>query len=119
MVKRFSLRQRFALFIILLFVVLFSAVAALLVLRKASSERTSLNEQTKSFATLATNPIGNAFLLYKDSGKVRIQQQIARFTDLDPDVQAVTIVDTSGHIQFASGAPAIISADQAATFQPV
>lgn len=119
MVKRFSLRQRFALLIMVIFIVLFGAVAGLLVIRKASSERVGLNEQAKSFATLATKPIGDAFLLYKDSGNIRIQQQITKFTDLNPDVTGVTIVDTAGKGLFSSGQKAQVSQSQASTFEPI
>jgi signal transduction histidine kinase len=117
--RRFGLRLRFGIFITAVLLVLFGAVATMLISRKASSERTSLNEQTKSFTTLATKPIGDAFLLYKDSGSLRIKQQVEKFTDLDPDVTDISIVDTQGKALFSSSRAPNISAAQAATFEPI
>lgn len=117
--KRFGLRQRFLLLILSIFLVLFAIVAAMLVVRKASSERTSLNQQTKSFAMLATKPIGDAFVLYKDSGSIRIQQQVEKFTELDPDITDVSIADTKGNILFSSDRVPRVSSAQAETFTPI
>jgi HAMP domain-containing protein len=117
--RRVSLKQRFLLFLMLLFLTLFAIVATLLIVRKADSERASLNEQAKSFATLATKPIGDAFLLYKDSGSIRIKQQVDKFTELDPDITAVSIESTSGQAVFQSGPAQRITVDQAETFDPI
>jgi signal transduction histidine kinase len=117
--RRVSLKQRFLLFLMLVFLTLFSIVATLLIVRKSDSERANLNEQAKSFATLATKPVGDAFLLYKDSGSIRIKQQVDKFTELDPDITAVSIVSTSGGVVFQSGAAPRITTEQAETFDPI
>lgn len=116
---RFGLRQRFILVIVVLFVVLFGGIATILVVRTSNDERSRLNEQSKTFATLATPPIGDAFLLYKDSGRVRIEQQVSKYTDLNPDITGVSIVDTSGHKDFTQGTTPAISPSQAASFDPI
>jgi signal transduction histidine kinase len=117
--RRFGLRRRFLIFILTVFLVLFGVIAAMLIVRTASSERSSLNEQAKSFAALATKPIGDAWLLYKDSGSVRIKQQVDKFTELDPDITDISIADTQGKILFSSHKAPAINAGQAGTFQPV
>jgi signal transduction histidine kinase len=117
--RRFGLRQRFILVIFTLFVVLFGAVAAIQVARTAMTERTTLNEQTKSFATLATKPISDVFLMYKDSGTLRIKHQIDDFTALNPDVVGIGVIDTSGNMLFKSGNVGEVTAAQAATFEPL
>ncbi|MDB5164379.1 MAG: hypothetical protein JWL89_5 [Candidatus Saccharibacteria bacterium] len=117
--RQFGLRQRFILVIVLLFLVLFGGIATILVVRTAGVERSRLNEQSKTFATLATKPIGDTFLLYKDSGSVRIQQQITKFTDLNPDITGVSIVDTNGAKKFTSGTTPNISASMASSFEPI
>lgn len=70
--------------------------------RSISQLRSSLNQQSKSFAALSTPPIGNTFLLYQDSGSIRITQQVDKFMALDPDVTAIRIVDVSGSEQYSS-----------------
>lgn len=119
MARPFGLRLKSIFFIIALLVVLFGSITGVAVLRAAVTERENLNEQSKSFAALATKPIGDAFLLYKDSGSLRIKQQVNKFTDLNPDVTGVQIIDTSGKTIFETGATASISASQAATFDTI
>ncbi len=64
--------------------------------------RSSLNEQSKSFAALATDPIGDTFALYKDSGQIKITQQVNKFLELDPDVTAIRIVGVDGSELYSS-----------------
>lgn len=118
-IRRVGIRQRFILFLFSFFVVLFAGIAALLVTRTAISERNNLNQQTKSFATLATKPISDAFLLYKDSGKVRIEQQVNKFIDLDSDITGVAIIDTYGKILYYNGQIPDVRASQANTFETI
>jgi signal transduction histidine kinase len=117
MARRFGLRLKSIFFILTLLVVLFGTITAVAVLRAAVTERENLNEQSKSFATLATKPIGDAFLLYKDSGNLRIKQQVVKFTDLNPDVTGVEIVNTSGETMFSTGNKAHVTTQQASTFE--
>lgn len=119
MKRRFGLRQRFLLLIVVLFVVLFAVITAVSVMRSATIERSAQNEQTKSFASLATSPIGNTFLLYKDSGSIRIRQEINKYTDLDPEVSGVTILTTDGKVVFSEGIVSHATASQAATFSTI
>jgi signal transduction histidine kinase len=119
MARRFGLRLKSIFFIIALLVVLFGSIMAVAVARAAVTERQNLNEQTKSFATLATKPIGDAFLLYKDSGQIRIKQQTDKFTDLNPDVTGVSIVNTKGEVIFQTGDAPQVNANQASTFEPI
>jgi signal transduction histidine kinase len=92
----------------------------LLVTRAVTQLRSDLNEQSKSFASLATPPIGNTFLLYQDSGRIRITQQVNKFLNLDPDVKTVRIVAVDGQQLFNSGGGSQppIGAELAGSFQP-
>lgn len=118
--RRFGLRQRFIALLFSLFVVMFTGVVVILVARTASSQRLTLNEQTKSFATLSTKPIGDTFILYKDSGEVRVAQQIAKFADLNPDITSISITDDTGNVLFTnSDETPSVTAAQAGTFEPI
>lgn len=101
--KRISLRVRFLLMLIVLMIVIFGAITLLIVRQNTYTLRDNLITQSKSFAALATQPIASAYATYKDSGTIRIQQQIANFTDLDPDINHVEIVDINGHSLFTNG----------------
>ena len=93
---RLNIRTKVILTVSLSLVLIFALIMYLLVARNVSQLRSDLNQQSKSFAALATTPIGNTFLLYQNSGSIRITQQVNKFLELDPDVTAVRIVSVDG-----------------------
>lgn len=82
--------------------------------------RRDLVERSKAFATLATNPIGATFSVYKDSGSNQIDQQVRRFTELDKSIINVAIVDLGGNIIYSQneGVDGVTLAE-ANTFEPI
>lgn len=117
---RLNIRTKVILAVSLSLVLIFALIMYLLVTRNVSQLRSDLNQQTKSFAALATTPIGNTFLLYQDSGSIRITQQVNKFLELDPDVTAVRIVSVDGTQLYNSQdkpTPSINS-DLASSFNP-
>jgi len=113
--KRWTIRGRFLLLLVGLLVAVFAAITLVIVRQNTKTLKNNLIDQSKSFAALATQPIGDAYLLYKDSGTLRIQQQVQRFTDLDPNINRVEVVDASGHLVFDNkpGPPIMVSQGQA------
>lgn len=97
---RLGLRAKFVLVILVTLSVLFGVIAFILVRNTRASLQGDLNNQAKVFASLATKPIGDSFLIYKDSGTERINEQIGRFTDLDARVTDVAVVDVGGQQVF-------------------
>jgi signal transduction histidine kinase len=93
---RFNIRTKIILTVSLSLVLIFALIMYLLVTRNIEQLRTNLNQQAQSFASLATPPIGSTFLLYQDSGSIRITQQVNNFLSLDPDVTAIRIVSVDG-----------------------
>ena len=71
----FSVRNKFIFLLITLFFLFFIIISAITGNQRGNLVRTQLNEQIKEFAYLATNPIGDSYLTYKDSGTVKITQQ--------------------------------------------
>src|SRR5665213_1515674 len=110
--KRWSLRARFLGLLIVLLVAVFAAITLVIVRQNSKTLRANLVDQSKSFAALSTQPIGVAFVLYQDSGTIRIDQKVASFTDLDHNINQVEIVDTNGKQLFAndSSHPIMVSA---------
>src|SRR3990167_3000827 len=93
---RLGLRARFVAVIVIFFAVLVAVVAYISLRINTSALRSNLLVNVKSFASLATKPIGDTFVLYKDSGTVKIEQQINRFKDLNPAISQVIIIDLAG-----------------------
>jgi signal transduction histidine kinase len=99
---RLNLRAKVILTVSLFLVAVFVLSMYLSLSRNTSRLRSSLNEQSKSFASLATPPIGNTFLLYEDSGSIKIAQQVNKYLALDPDVIGLRIVSVDGKQLYAS-----------------
>jgi signal transduction histidine kinase len=101
--KFFSIRNKFIILLFILFTLLFIALSTVLGQQSAQLVRAQLNERTRVFAALATNPIGDSFLTYQDSGTIRITQQTKRFFDLNKDITGIAIINTDGDVQYRFG----------------
>src|ERR1039458_7484675 len=99
---RWSLRTRFLSTLIALMLAVFVAIILLIVRLDSTTLRNNLITESKSFAALATQPIGTAFETYSQSGTIRIQQEIGNFTDLDNDISQVAVIDASGNQLFTN-----------------
>lgn len=118
--RRFGLRTKFILLILAILATVFTLVAAFMLRDTVTTMRRDLIERSKAFATLATNPIGATFSIYKDSGTYQIDQQVARFTSLDPSITNVAIVDLRGNVVYSQnkGVQGVTVAE-ANTFDPI
>lgn len=99
---RLNLRAKVTLTVSLFLVIVFGIIMYLTLASNVDQLHSNLNQQSKSFAALATPPIGNTFALYKDSGSIKITQQVNKFLELDPDVSAVGIVSVDGQQLYSS-----------------
>jgi len=118
---RLGLRAKFIVLIVVLFSVIFGAMAIILIRQNSNSLRDDLNTKSKQFATLATTPIGNSFLTYQDSGQIKITQQIQGFTSLNDTISDVVVVDTTGSVAFNNMPKQQIAVDSqtASSFKPI
>lgn len=115
-----GLRAKFVLVIGLTFLLIFGVIATILVRDTGNNLRNDLNSKSKLFADLATKPIGDTFMVYKDSGTARILEQTRHFTDLNSDITDVAVVDVAGRVQFSQNDKhAAVPAEQASSFNPV
>lgn len=116
---RFNIRTKIILTVSMSLVLIFALIMYLLVTKNVGQLRKDLNQQTKSFASLSSAPIGNTFLLYQDSGSIRVTQQVNKYLDLDPDVTAISVVSVDGNLLY-SNKPRInsVNAQQAGAFTP-
>lgn len=116
-----GLRTKFLLVTSLLLVGIFSGITYLQIRDRTRELRSNLLEESKAFSTLATQPIGNTYALYKDSGTLKITQEINTFKALNESITNITIVDITGRTVFgdSTNKSSGITADEASTFEPL
>lgn len=119
--RRLGLRFKFIVLIAILLSVIFSAISYILIRNNTSTLRNKVTSEAVAFTSLATKPIGDTFILHKDAGRIRILQQVERFTDLNPDVSNVIIIDTKGNELFnqQSTSKVDVTAAEASTFETI
>lgn len=116
-----SLRLRFITLSVVILVIVFGGLTISLIRTNTSEQRRSLEQQSEAFAALATKPIGDTFLLYKDSGKILIDKKVRELQDLNKDITNISIVDIYGQQEygFVTDSKVDITAKQAATFKTI
>ncbi len=118
---RLNIRIKVLLLLGGLLLLIFGVLAILFVRNTVHSQRQSLTDQAQSFAALATEPIGKTFEIYKDSGTVRIDQQVAQFTLLNPTITNVAVYGIDGKVayqQYKQPLPAVTN-QQATSFDRI
>lgn len=117
---RIGIRTKFLLLITLLLVAIFGTITYFQIRNSTRELRADLFDESKAFATLATQPIGNVFAIYKDSGTLKIQQQATTFMELNHNIKNVNIVDVSGKVVYSQNDGDVnVTSDEAGTFEPV
>src|SRR5581483_4411361 len=116
-----GLQAKFILVIAGLLVAIFSGMAVVLVRSDTATLRKNLREQSQAFALLATKPIGDSFVTYQNSGRIRIAQEIQGFTDLNSNIANVEVIDLNGQVLFSQHQNLSVSVDStaASSFAPV
>jgi signal transduction histidine kinase len=117
----FGLRSKFLLLITVLLLLIFGTITVFQIRDRTKTLRTELFEASKAFASLATQPVGNTFAIYKDSGTLKISQEMDRFSALNDSIVNITVVDINGRVAFSQKDPAglDINAEEASTFEPL
>ncbi len=118
--KLTGLRVRFLLILLILIMSTFIAITLILVRQSTENLKSDLIGESKSFAALATQPIGNTFVTYQNSGTLKIGDEVSSFTGLDKNIDLVAIISTSGQQLFTNNPSASIkvSSDVAASLDP-
>jgi two-component system OmpR family sensor kinase len=79
---------------------------------------TSLNRETNTFTSLATQPIGDYYTIYNQSGTFLIKQQMQKMAALDPSVTNIAVVNLQGLSQFSmTGKPINVSTGDLSSFK--
>lgn len=116
-----GLRGKLVIFTASLLVLVFGASTYYLARNSAADLRSGLLNQARAFSSLATDPIGSTFVLYGESGTIRVQGKMDEFAALDPVVSNISVVNLEGKVLFSRDAKNIpkIDATTASSFVPV
>lgn len=116
-----GLRTKFVLLVSLLLAAIFSAFALFLISNNTKTLRSNLFEEARSFAVLATEPIGNTFAIYKDSGTGKIEQEIRETAGLNESIVNIALIDVAGNVQYSlqSDQEIEVTTQEAAAFDPI
>lgn len=118
---RLTIRPKLLLANGLVLLVIFSGMTVYLVRTNTHTLRANLQNEAKSFATLATTPVADTYNIYAQSGTDQIREAMGNYLALSKNITNISIVDVNGSELFAydpASAPHITAA-QASSFQPV
>jgi signal transduction histidine kinase len=118
---RFRLAFKLILVSLFFLLVIFASITIEVVHINSKNLRSSLQNESKSFAALAVKPIGETFETFQSSGTFQIQTQINQFLALDPNIFSVAIVNTAGSVVYKQDLsfPDKVSPSLASSFTPV
>lgn len=118
--RRYDLRSKFITLIVFSLLLIFSLISLVVIKTYTDGLRSSLLNNARSFAALATEPIAKNYITYQDSGTVKIKDSAKRFSDLNSIISNVAIVDVQGNIKFTQNDRSIVlTQSQAETFKPI
>ncbi len=108
-----SIRAKFLLLIILLLTSIFLVLALYQIRSNSAALREQLLSEVLSFSTLATEPVGSTFAIYKDSGTARIDQKVQEFIANSETISAIAVIDINGDQLYKSDEVADFDAQKA------
>ncbi|HSX47571.1 MAG TPA: HAMP domain-containing sensor histidine kinase [Patescibacteria group bacterium] len=119
--KRISVKLQFLIMLILLMILVFTAISFVIVNKTSKTLKTNLVNESKSFADLATQPIGDNFIIYQDSGTLHIKQEVNNYIALDSSINQVEIVDSNNKIKYLQDpkTPIKVSVDDLSSIDPI
>lgn len=94
--KGVGLSAKFALVSSLVLLLTFVALSFVMITLHTSFLRGNLSEQAKSYADLATKPIGGTFITYKNSGQLQIQKELNSIIKTTRYVKDISIYSVDG-----------------------
>lgn len=118
---KIGLRSKFIILVNLLLATIFSLFGYVLISNNVQTLRENLFNESRAFAVLATEPIGNTFAIYKDSGTGKLNQEVQETANLNDSVTNIGVVDVAGNVRYTLNERAGISVttQEAESFTPV
>jgi signal transduction histidine kinase len=117
---KLGLRGRITLLISSILLITFFSIAFYLVSNVNHTYIENLNQSSKAFASLATQPIGDTFGIYEYSGSLQIDQKIQSLTNLDSNISNIGIINLYNNTIFSQHTqPAFQAVNIGNSFNPV
>lgn len=115
-----GLRFKLTLISSLILILTFGVLSTILISAETKYLRRNLENEVQSLVSLSTQPVTDAFLLYKDSGEIQITKQVRSISDISGLLKSISIVNVDGEVLFSQNSDKPeISADMAGTFEPI
>lgn len=115
-----SIRAKFLLLVVLLLSAIFVILVVYLIRTDTKTLRNQLLDEARAFATLATEPIGATYTIFKDSGTARIDGKIDEFLLLSENITDIAVVDVAGSVVYGDADTGFSYKEaDAASFVPV
>ena len=97
-----SLQFKFSLISAVVFLVIFSIASYVLIRQSSEFEKSSLVARTRTFSSLATKPLGDAYTLYFHAGSLKFREILRETLSLNDTVPRVQIISVDGNLLFDS-----------------
>lgn len=110
---KLNLRIKFILLICIVLIMVFEVMSFLLLKNAKDNLTDSLNRETKAFAALATNPIGDYYELHYPSEQPLIKQRMRQYSVLNPNISNIAVISLRDLSQLSlMGKPIDVSTDE-------
>ena len=117
---KIGLRGSITLLIASILIITCLLVAFFLITNVQVTDIKNLNQESKAFAALATQPIGSTFSIYQNSGSLQISKQIQSLVELDGNISNVGIIGLDGSTIYSEySQPAFQPVNNGSTFSTI
>lgn len=117
---RLRLSLKLAVVLTIFFVLVFGVITPIVIRGFQAQQKQALTNQTKAYTILATGPIGEAFMQYRDSGTRLLDERVNGVRTLYTAVTRVAIYDVLAEYQYSTNnQPSVLSRSDAETFEPI
>ncbi len=97
-----SLRLKFILFSGVIFLALFLVASYILISQSVDYQKQALISKARSYANLATKPIGDSYTTYYQAGYLKFREQLLDLLSYDKDISRSQIISGDSRILFDS-----------------
>jgi signal transduction histidine kinase len=99
--RQLKLRGKFISVVIVMLIAVFLLMGTLLLNNARVNLTATLNRETKAFAALSTEPIGDSYTAYYKSDPARVKQQMQKISSFDANISNIAIVNLQNLTQFS------------------
>jgi PAS domain S-box-containing protein len=95
-----SLKIKFSLLAVSVLLIIFTLASYVVISQTTNLQKESLIARAETFADLATQPLGDAYNLYADSGELRLNNIFRKTLALNDTVPRIQLISVNGDVLF-------------------